>query len=407
VKLVRNVVLTRRTLFAHKLRTTLALIGITIGVAAVIVMVAVGKGAQREVIRLIQEMGTNLLVVSAERTEAFAGREFQPGNVTTLKREDAEAILDECPSVALAAPSQQKRLLVRREAFSVETKILGTTPDYREIRNFELTIGEFFSADDDRLSARVAVLGATVKDNLFGDDYPIGEIIRVENIPFEVIGVLRSKGVTAEGANEDDQIMIPLRTALRRVFNDAHVNNIHVRAERQDLMRQAEEEIRTLLRERHRLVSKGLPDDFTIQNQITAIEAEEATAESFTLLIVGIAAISLIVGGVGILAVMLIAVRERTSEIGLRMAVGARQRDILMQFLSEALILGFAGGLLGVLLGVAGAALVGWTTRWEMIVPAEFVLLALAFSLSVGLFFGVYPAQKASRLYPIDALRTE
>ncbi|MGD8727911.1 MAG: ABC transporter permease, partial [Gemmatimonadales bacterium] len=278
---------------------------------------------------------------------------------------------------------------------------------YREIRNFELTIGEFFSADDDRLSARVAVLGATVKDNLFGDDYPIGEIIRVENIPFEVIGVLRSKGVTAEGANEDDQIMIPLRTALRRVFNDAHVNNIHVRAERQDLMRQAEEEIRTLLRERHRLVSKGLPDDFTIQNQITAIEAEEATAESFTLLIVGIAAISLIVGGVGILAVMLIAVRERTSEIGLRMAVGARQRDILMQFLSEALILGFAGGLLGVLLGVAGAALVGWTTRWEMIVPAEFVLLALAFSLSVGLFFGVYPAQKASRLYPIDALRTE
>lgn len=407
MKLVRNVVLTRRTLFAHKLRTTLALIGITIGVAAVIVMVAVGKGAQREVIRLIQEMGTNLLVVSAERTEAFAGREFQPGNVTTLKREDAEAILDECPSVALAAPSQQKRLLVRREAFSVETKILGTTPDYREIRNFELTIGEFFSADDDRLSARVAVLGATVKDNLFGDDYPIGEIIRVENIPFEVIGVLRSKGVTAEGANEDDQIMIPLRTALRRVFNDAHVNNIHVRAERQDLMRQAEEEIRTLLRERHRLVSKGLPDDFTIQNQITAIEAEEATAESFTLLIVGIAAISLIVGGVGILAVMLIAVRERTSEIGLRMAVGARQRDILMQFLSEALILGFAGGLLGVLLGVAGAALVGWTTRWEMIVPAEFVLLALAFSLSVGLFFGVYPAQKASRLYPIDALRTE
>ena len=202
-------------------------------------------------------------------------------------------------------------------------------------------------------------------------------------------------------------IMIPLRAALRRVFNQSHISNIHVRAERRDLMRPAEDEIRAVLRERHRLTYRDLPDDFTIQNQITALEAEEATAESFTLLIAGIAAISLLVGGVGILAVMLIAVRERTPEIGLRMAVGARRRDILVQFLSEALILGLAGGVLGVALGMTGAFVVGWTTRWHTVVPFDFIGIALVFSLSVGLFFGVYPARRASLLFPIDALRAE
>ena len=407
MKIARNVLLTRRTLFAQKLRTLLALIGITIGVAAVLIMVAVGEGAQREVIRIIQEMGTNLLVVSAERTQAFAGREFEPGLVKTLTRDDAEAVLEECPSVENAAPSQHKRLLVRHEGFAVQTKIFGTTPEYPEIRNFQVVEGEFFTEEDDKLAARVAVIGSAVRRNLFGEDYPIGQIIRIENIPFEVIGALRPKGITAEGSNEDDQIMIPLRTALRRVFNQSHISNIHVRAERRDLMRPAEDEIRAVLRDRHRLTFRDLPDDFTIQNQITALEAEEATAESFTLLIAGIAAISLLVGGVGILAVMLIAVRERTPEIGLRMAVGARRRDILVQFLSEALILGLAGGVLGVALGMTGAFVVGWTTRWHTVVPFDFIGIVLVFSLSVGLFFGVYPARRASLLFPIDALRAE
>lgn len=407
MRLVRNIVLTRRTLFSHKLRTLLALIGITIGVGAVIMMVAVGKGAQGEVLGIIQEMGSNLLIVSAGRTEAFAGREFEPGSVTTLERSDAEAILEECPSVVMVAPAQDRRLQVKRESSSIQTKVLGTTPDYPEIRNFSLADGSFFTPEDDKLAARVAVLGPIVRQSLFGGEYPIGEIVRIENIPFEVVGTLEPKGIGAEGANEDDQILIPLRTALRRVFRQNHLKNIHVRARSRDLMRPAEEEIRYLLRERHRLEDKNLPDDFTIQNQITALEAEEATTESFTLLIAGIASISLFVGGVGILAIMLIAVRERTSEIGLRMAVGARQRDILVQFLAEALILGLVGGLIGVVLGVGGALIVGWTTRWPTIVPVDFVGLALAFSLSIGLFFGVYPAWRASRLFPIDALRAE
>jgi putative ABC transport system permease protein len=367
----------------------------------------VGEGAQREVIRIIQEMGTNLLVVSAERTQAFAGREFEPGLVKTLTRDDADAIREECPSVEIVAPSQHKRLLARYEGSAVQTKILGTTPEYTDIRNFQVVDGEFFTEEDDKLAARVAVIGAAVRRNLFGEDYPIGQTIRIENIPFEVIGALRPKGVSAEGSNEDDQIMIPLRTALRRVFNQSHISNIHVRAERRDLMRPAEDEIRAVIRERHRLTFRDLPDDFTIQNQITALEAEEATAASFTLLIAGIAAISLLVGGVGILAVMLIAVRERTPEIGLRMAVGARRRDILVQFLSEALILGLAGGVLGVAVGMIGALVVGWTTRWNTVVPFDFIGVALVFSLSVGLFFGVYPARQASLLFPIDALRSE
>ncbi|MBT8398125.1 MAG: ABC transporter permease [Gemmatimonadetes bacterium] len=407
MRLVRNVLLTRRTLFSHKLRTFLALVGISTGVAAVIVMVAIGRGAEAEVIRLIQEMGTNLIVVTAQRTEAFAGREFVPGNVRTLTADDADAILDHSPLVANVAPSQQQRLTVRRGTFSVETKILATTPAFREIRNFRTALGEFFSEDDERRSARVAVLGNSVKENLFGNEYPLGEIVRIENIPFEVVGVLSEKGISAEGSNEDNQILIPLRTGLRRVFNQSNIRNVHIQAVSREAMRPVEAEIRELLRERHRLVAKDLPDDFTVQNQITALEAENETATSFTLLIAGVAAISLIVGGIGILAVMLIAVRERRSEIGLRMAVGARQRDILIQFLSEALILGVVGGLVGVFLGVLGGIILGWTTRWPTVVPMEFVGIALAFSLSVGLFFGVYPAHRASLLFPIDALRSE
>ncbi len=407
MKLVRNVLLSRRTLFAHKLRTALALMGITIGVAAVIIMVAVGKGAQTEVLRIIQEMGSNLLVVSAERTQAFGGGRFDTGNVTTLMRSDAEAILERCPSVARVAPAQHKRLQVKYGTYSVQTKVLGTTPDYVEIRNFEVIDGHFFWPEEEKAAMRLAVLGAAVARNLFGADNPLGEIVRIEKIPFEVVGVLKPKGITPEGANEDDQIIIPLRTALRRVFNQTHINNIYVQATGRETMRSAENEIQQLLRQRHRLELADRPDDFTIQNQLTTIEAEQATTESFTLLITAIAAISLFVGGIGILAVMQIAVRERTSEIGLRMAVGARRGDILVQFLAEALIQGLAGGAIGVLLGVAGALVVGWTTRWHTVIPIDFLGLALVVSLSLGLFFGVYPARRASLLFPIDALRAE
>jgi putative ABC transport system permease protein len=407
MKLARNILITRRTLFSHKLRTALALMGITIGVAAVILMVAVGKGAQSEVIRIINEMGSNLLVVSADRNQAFGGGRFDTAEVKTLMRSDSEAILANCPSVVRIAPAQDKRLQVKHGAFSVKTKVLGTTSDYITVRNFNLDRGEFFWPEEEKSAKRLAVLGAVVAGNLFGEDDPIGETVRIEKIPFKVVGVLKPKGITPEGSNEDDQIIIPLRTALRRVFNQNHINNIYIQASSRETMKEAEAAIRRLLRDRHRLDITNRPDDFTIQNQLTTIEAEESATESFTLLITAIAAISLFVGGIGILAVMQIAVRERTSEIGIRMAVGARRSDILIQFLAEALIQGLIGGAIGVLLGVAGALIVGWTTRWYTIIPLDFVVLALVVSLSLGLFFGVHPARRASMLYPIDALRAE
>jgi putative ABC transport system permease protein len=287
------------------------------------------------------------------------------------------------------------------------TKILGTTPDFLEIRNFSIKTGEYFTEEENKLSRRVALVGSQVVDVLFENADPLGEIIRIGKVSFEIIGVLNSKGVSAEGANEDNQIIIPINTALRRLFNMNYLKTITVQAKNAELINQAENEIRDLLRERHRLEKKQKEDDFEIQNQIRVIETQQETSGSFTSLIVGIAAISLIVGGIGILAVMLITVNERTDEIGLRMAIGARPKDILIQFLSEALILGFIGGATGILTGI----LISYAVRLFSSLPTTIYLpsvyLALIFSLVVGLFFGVHPARKASLLDPIEALQAE
>jgi putative ABC transport system permease protein len=339
--------------------------------------------------------------------ETFVGRARQVGNVTTLELDDAWAVLDECPSVALAAPTQDRPLRVKFGTLSTMTTVLGTTADYVEIRNFRVSSGRLFTEEENKAALRVTVLGSEIVDDLFSGEDPIGEIIRVGNIPFEVIGTLASKGLSAEGATEDSKILIPINTALRRVFNIDYINNIHLRVAKREWMDAAAEEIRLLLRERHRLDRFGKPDDFVIQNQLIALEAEERTSTSFTLLIAGIAAISLFVGGIGILAVMLMSVRERTNEIGLRMATGARPRDIIVQFLSEATLLGMMGGLTGVAIGLTGSWALGIWTAWETAVSTDSILLSLVFTLTVGLFFGVYPARRASLLDPIEALRAE
>ncbi len=407
MKIYRNIKLSRHALLSHKLRTFLALVGITIGVAAVIVMIAIGSGAQRAVLREIEAMGTNLLVVSAGKMETFVGRKRQVGNVTTLELEDAESIRDECPSVTLVAPSQDRPFRIKYGTLSKMTSVLGTTSEYVDIRNFKLARGRVFTDEESKVALRVAVLGNQIVEDLFAGDDPIGEIIRVGNIPFEVIGTLAAKGVSAEGANEDDKILIPLTTALRRVFNIDYINNIHLRVEKREWMDTAAVDIQELLRERHRLNRLSKPDDFTIQNQLIALQAEKETSDSFTALIAGIAAISLFVGGIGILAVMLMSVRERTNEIGLRMATGARPRDILVQFLSEAMLLGMMGGLTGSAVGLVGSWGVGLWTSWQTAVSTASILLSLVFALTVGLFFGVYPARRASLLDPIEALRAE
>jgi len=407
VKITRSVRISRKQLAAHPMRTVLALTGIIIGVSAVIIIVAIGNGAQKEVIERIEAMGTNLLIVNAGQVQKSAGRQEIRGTVTTLTVEDAEAIAQDCSAVKFAAPLQSKKLQVKYENSSSNTTVVGTTPDFQEVRNFNVASGAFFTDEENTASRRIAVLGKTVVDNLFYGHDPIGETIRIGKVPFEVIGVMESKGTDLSGSDQDDQIFIPIRTALRRVFNLAYINAINIQAVDSKAMDHAMMQVAGLLRERHRLDRRALPDDFTIQSQTDILEAERETTDTFTLLIGSIAGISLLVGGIGILAIMLIAIRERTNEIGLRMAVGASRKDIMTQFIMEASILGVSGGLVGIVLGILGSILVSAGTSWAISISSESVLLAFGCSLLAGLFFGVYPAHRASMLDPIDALRSE
>jgi putative ABC transport system permease protein len=407
MKIYRSLKLSGNSLLSNKLRTFLALMGIAIGVAAVIIMVAIGQGAQSQVMRQIESMGTNLLTIKAGQVKKMVKREIQFGDVTTLTTRDSQAIAREFPYVAATAPAQDMNLRVKYGNISTMAEVVGTTSNFKTIRNYFTAEGRFFSEDENKAGLRVAVIGSDVYQYLFKNQDPIGEIIRINKIPFEVIGLLKPIGASAEGANEDRRIIIPIRTALRRVFNIRHLEVIYVQVRERGLLHQAEAEIRELLRERHGLAQQQKPDDFTIRNQVTALEVEQESTASFTLLIAGIAGISLLVGGIGILAIMLLAVKERTNEIGLRRAVGARSKDILLQFLLEALLLGLAGGLLGTFTGVIAAIMIGVTTAFTTVVPLNAIVLSLIFSLSVGLFFGVYPARKASFLDPIEALSAD
>ena len=407
MKIYSSMKISRRALFAHKMRTVLALLGIIIGVSAVIIMVAIGRGAQKEVLGKIEEMGTNLIVVNAGQVRTFAGRKRQTGNVITLTIRDAIAISSECPSVRLTAPVQNKRLQVKYGNLNTQTSIVGTTPDFQSIRNFYTQKGEFFTNEENKASLRVAVLGQTVVANLFGSNDPIGETIRIRKILFEVIGVLENKGVDINGVDQDDQIIIPINAALRRVLNLTYLNTIYVQAKDSQSLNEAAAEVKALLRERHHLTRHAKPDDFTIQNQADVLKTQKEAADTFTMLIGSIATISLLVGGIGILAVLLMVIRERTNEIGLRMAVGARRKDILTQFLLESLILSIGGGFLGILLGISGSLTIGLFTSWSASLSIPSIVIAFAFSLVVGLFFGVYPARRASLLDPIEALRSE
>jgi putative ABC transport system permease protein len=405
MRLSRNLLLSWELLTSHRLRTLLSVLGVVIGVAAVVLTVSAGRGAERDILERVRQMGTNLIVVNAGQTRLIAGRQRQMATVTTLAPEDAEAIASNCPSVVQAAAAAEKKLSVRWESETTSTTVLGVDADALAIRNVQIAEGRTFDDQEARGRQRVAVLGPTVVHNLFGDAKPIGLRIRINRIPFEVIGVTEPKGVDAGGVDQDDLVYVPLPTAMRRLLNVAHVNRIFVQARSSDLLIQAEDEIRQVLRKRHRL--DGKPDDFTIQNQATLLETEQATAESMTLLIGGVAAISLLVGGVGILAVMLMSVRERTPEIGLRRAVGATQTDIRTQFLVESGLLSGAGGLVGLAVGVAVALIVAELGYWSVVISWPSVIMAFGFSVGLGVLFGSYPAHRAAQLDPITALRAE
>jgi len=405
MKLSRNLSLSYEILAAHTLRTLLSMLGIIVGVGAVVLMVAAGKGAEKRILDRIRDMGTNLIVVNAGQTRIVAGRQRQMATVTTLVADDATAIVASCPSVQRAAPAMSKKLSVRFGAETANTNVVGMTPDGFGIRNIEIASGRTFDTEESRGRRRVAILGPTVVANLFGVGDPVGQRIRIGRVPFEVVGVTRPKGMDANGADQDDLIIVPLTTAMRRLFNVTYVDRIYVQAAHAGALSRAENEVRDLLRQRHRL--RGRSDDFTIQNQATLLKTERETSRSMTLLVGGAAGISLLVGGVGILAVMLISVRERTGEIGLRRAAGARKRDIRDQFLLEAAILSCTGGIIGVASGVAGATLLSRLGYWETVVSWRAAAGGFLFAASLGIVFGLYPALRAAELEPIEALRAE
>jgi putative ABC transport system permease protein len=393
-------------LMAHKLRAALATLGIVVGVAAVIVMLAVGEGAKREILAKIQGLGSNLVIVSAGQMKSVAGRPQFVGNVTTLDLRDVRAIAEECSAISRVVPIHSRKQAVKSGTGTTNTSVVGTSAEFPALREFGTVTGRFFDADEAQGASRVAVVGQTVLTNLGAGRGIVGETIRIGNVPFDVIGVLEPKGVNYAGVDEDDQILIPVTTALRRLFNATHLTSLYVQARDERVIEAAAAQVGALLRERHR-IRTGRPDDFTIQTQAEILEAAQETSGTFTLLLGSVAGISLFVGGIGILAMMVISVRERTKEIGVRRAVGARRRDILAQFILEAASLSLAGGLIGVVVGVGGGVAIGRVTGWPTAVSPLAVLLAVGISAVVGVFFGAYPAQRAAHLDPIVALRAE
>jgi putative ABC transport system permease protein len=407
MKTCSNLLFSVKALAARRGRTGLTLLGMAIGMASVIVMTALGTGAKREVLQRIDDMGTRMLAVTASKIKTVVGRTQETDRFTTLTLRDWQAITRECPAVGLTAPAQDQPRKVKAGPLATIAQIMGSTPEFFTIRNYRLDRGRIFSQLENRTGRRVAVIGSTVRTNLLAGLDPLGQTIRIGPVPFEVIGVLVEKGVSDTGGSQDNHILIPLQTARRRVFNQDYLHLIYIQVRNDRSTTDAERQITGLLRNRHRLTARHQPDDFSVMNQATVQAAAMKTGDSFTTLIAGMAVISLMVGGIGIMAVMLLTVRERTAEIGLRMAVGSRPRDILWQFLCEALLLGLAGGAGGIALGTLTIAGIGLFTPWQAALTLRPIVAAMLFSLTIGLTFGIYPARRASRLDPITALRSK
>lgn len=407
MKLLKNIKLSWKALLLNKSRTFFAIMGLSIGITTVMVMVSIGNGAKRKMAEQFEKMGANMIVVNSGKMSKVIGRQQQTNLVTTLTLKDADAMVEECPSVEKAVPTADTYVKIKYGNSATMAMVQGASSDFPEVKNFPIREGRFFTNREDKFTKRVAVLGNQVQTNLFGDESPIGETILIKNIPFEVIGTLVSKGVSAEGANEDKVVVIPIQTSLRRVLNRDYLNRIFVKVKNKEAMRLAESEMESLLRKRHKLNARNKENDFTLDNKLNAMNAEEESSQVFAWLIGGIAGISLLVGGVGVLAVMLLSIRERTSEIGLRISVGARKKDIVWQFLFEASMLGTSGGIIGVIAGLLIAFIIGATTQWQTYISISSVVVSVIFSISIGLIFGVFPALKAATLDPIQALQKE
>jgi putative ABC transport system permease protein len=408
INIPSTVKISLRALRVNKMRSALTMLGIIIGVGAVIAMLAVGTGASRQIAAQISSMGSNLLIILPGATTS-GGVRMGSGTQPTLTMGDAEAIQKESPAVSDVAPvlSGVAQIVYGHQNWS--TGVTGTTPSMLNVRDWPISSGRSFTEQDVKSATKVCLLGQTVVDNLFGDQNPVGQIVRIKSVPFTVIGVMAMKGQTPQGQDQDDTIYIPVTTAQKKLFGTSFpgmVRIIMIKAKSAEDLGPAEKQINELLRQRHHIGQKQ-ENDFTVRNLTQMMQAAEQSTKVMTLLLGAIASVSLLVGGIGIMNIMLVSVTERTREIGIRMAVGAKTWDIRLQFIIEALTLSLTGGIIGIVCGVSGSKILSMVAGWPTVVSPLSILLAFGFSGLVGIFFGFYPAYKASLLNPIDALRYE
>ena len=394
-----------RALRRNKLRSTLTALGIIIGVSAVIAMVGIGTGAKSQVEAQIASLGQNVILVFSGNFSSSGARSGW-GGAGTMTVDDANAIDREVPGVVSVSPEVRDRQQVLANGLNWNTQILGEGPEYLDIREWPLDDGAMFTDQDVRGTAKVCIIGKTIVNQLFPNEDPVGQIVRIRDIPFKILGVLTPKGLSVMNTDQDDVIIVPYTSEMKRVSKRTNLSMITIQAASPAVSDSLQRGVSDLLRQRHRL-GQGRDDDFTIRGQQEIADAATATTRVMTMLLASIACVSLVVGGIGIMNIMLVSVTERTREIGIRMAVGAHGRDILLQFLIEAITLSSLGGIIGILLGVGAAKLLSAVAGWPTLISVSSITVAFLFSAAVGVFFGFYPARKASNLDPIDALRYE
>ena len=401
-----SIIIALEGLKSNKLRSILTMLGIIIGVGAVIAMVSIGMGVQQKVQSSIASLGSNLLIVMPGSNAPPGTVRLAAGSNITLTNQDAKAISKQVAGINYVLPAVSSQYQVIYGNQNWKTSVQGTTPDFLAVRNYSLAAGSFFSSRDDDSRARVAVLGQTVATNLFGGASPVGKTIRINKAPFRVVGVLASKGQSSMGQDQDDMVIIPLSTAQDRLMGITYLNNISIQAKNSEVINKVQEDATALLRTRHRLAT-NVENDFTVRNMTALMATMTETTDTITLLLGNIAAISLLVGGIGIMNIMLVSVTERTREIGIRKALGATFNNVLLQFIIEAIAISVTGGLFGIFAGVAGAQVISMVAGWNTVVSWWAIFGAFSVSVMIGLFFGIYPARKAALLDPIDALRYE
>ena len=394
-----------RALRRNKLRTGLTMLGIIIGVGAVVAMVGIGQGAKAQVEAQIASLGQNVILIFSGSTTS-SGIRTGWGSAGTLKMEDVDAIQREVPGIARVSPEVRNAMQVASGNQNWMTQILGESPDYFTIRQWPLKAGAVFSEQDVRGANKVCVIGQTTARQLFGDADPLGQIIRIKQVPFIIVGVLSPKGLSVMGSDQDDVVIMPYTSAMKRVMGQTMLRGITVQGESKEVVSQATQQITSLLRQRHRIAS-ARDDDFTVRSQDEIAETASATSRILSVLLGSIASVSLLVGGIGIMNIMLVSVTERTREIGIRMAVGAHGSDILLQFLIESITLSSLGGIIGIAVGITASKLLAVFAEWPVMISPSAIVGAFLFSAAVGIFFGFYPARKAAALDPIDALRYE